>query len=398
MRLSNNIFFYFFFILTQLMSVRFFYNFTLTKNNPEFYFLLYVVLSTVFFLISYHYDLIKKITENRNIFFIILVIFTAYIFYKYPNSIGTERDDCYRIIIDNLYNFNFPYSKTELGDPCSTGLSGLILYFPVLFFKNYFALTTTISFLMFYFLLKKYFNKSTLIFLIYIQLFNLLHLEESIAGSDFFLISVSYLIGIIYLNDYFENKKLTSFFIAFLMLYFFYGSRIAFIFLLPVNYIIFKCIYNFKKVNKFFIFQFIFTVSTILIPLLIDPNNYHPAHIILKGYNIIGFNILIYFILLFGSILFINIYFLITSKKYKNFLFNFIKKYNIFLHLIIFVLPLLIIIIKSLINRINTDLIENWEGLSYMILIYPSFIFIISFFFKNKKIWNKDFLLKINFK
>ena len=141
------------------MSVRFFYYFSLTKNNPEFYFLLYVVLSAVFFLISYHYDLINKITENRNIFFIILVIFTAYIFHKYPNSIGTERDDCYRIIIDNFYNFNFPYSKTELGDPCSTGLSGLILYFPVLFFKNYFALTTTISFLMFYFLLKKYFNK-----------------------------------------------------------------------------------------------------------------------------------------------------------------------------------------------------------------------------------------------
>ena len=39
MRLSNKIFFYFFFILTQLMSVRFFYNFSLTKNNPEFYFL-----------------------------------------------------------------------------------------------------------------------------------------------------------------------------------------------------------------------------------------------------------------------------------------------------------------------------------------------------------------------
>ena len=182
------------------------------------------------------------------------------------------------------------------------------------------------------------------------------------------------------------------------MLYFFYGSRIAFIFLLPVNYIIFKCIYNFKKVNKFFIFQFIFTVSTILIPLLIDPTNYHPAHIILKGYNIIGFNILIYFILFIASIILINIYFLITSKNYKNFLSNFIKKYNIFLHLIIFVLPLLIIIIKSLINRINTDLIENWEGLSYMILIYPSFIFIISFFFKSKKIWNKDFLFKINFK
>lgn len=398
MRLSNSVFFYFFFILTQLMSVRFFYNFTLTKNNPEFFFLSYIVLSAVLFLIFFHYNLIKKITENTNIFFIILVIFTAYIFYKYPNSIGTERDDCYRIIINNIYNLNFPYSKTELGDPCSTGLSGLILYFPVLFFKNYFALTTTVSFLMFYFLLKKYFNKSTLIFLLYIQLFNLLHLEESIAGSDFFLISISYLVGIIYLNDYFENKKLTSFFIAFLMLYFFYGSRIVFIFLLPVNYIIFICIYNFKNVNKFFIYQFIFTVLTILIPLLINPIKYHPAHIILKGYNIIGFNILIYFTLFFSFLLLINIYFLMNSKKYKNFLSNFINKYNIFLHLSFFVLPLLIIIIKSLIDRINTDLIENWEGLSYMILIYPSFIFIFSSFFKSKKIWNNDFLSKINFK
>ena len=40
-------------------------------------------------------------------------------------------------------NFNFPYERTELGDPCSTGLSALIFYLPVLVYENYFDYGTT---------------------------------------------------------------------------------------------------------------------------------------------------------------------------------------------------------------------------------------------------------------
>lgn len=184
---KNNIYFYSLFFFTQLMSIRFFFNFSFTKENPIFFFFIYLIITTIIFLILLNLKLINKIILNQKIFFILIILFTFYILYKYPENIGTERDDCYLIIINNLISLNYPYSITKLGDPCSVGLSALIFYIPALFYKNYFALTTTLYFLIFYFLLKKVFQKSILIFLIYIQMFNLLYLEEAIAGSDFFL-------------------------------------------------------------------------------------------------------------------------------------------------------------------------------------------------------------------
>ncbi len=389
MKISTNIYYYILFILTQLMSVRFFFNFNLTKNYPLISFTLYLILSFIFFWVIVHYKLIDKITENKYLFYLILITFTIYIFYKYPLSVGTERDDCYKILLNNLSNFNYPYSKTSLGDPCSTGLSALIFYFPVLFYENFFSFVTSIYFLLFYLFFKKYFKISILIFLIYLQIFNLLYLEEAIAGSDFFLISISYVIGILYLNHYFQENKKSHFLIAFLMLYFFYGSRIAFIFLIPINYFLFLNIYNSKKVNKFFIFQFIFSLLTILIPFLLNPSEYHPLHLLTKGYGTIGLSYIIFIILIF-LVTFLTIIFLfLKSDFYKNYILKIIKRDSINLHLMIYTTPLILVIIKTFINRINTNLLSNWEGLSYLILIFPSLIFILSSYLKNYDIYKK---------
>ena len=389
MKITNNYYYYLLFILTQLMSVRFFFNFHLTNEYPLIIFYIYFFVSFLIFWVLFNYKIIKKITKSLNLFYLIIFIFTLYIFYKYPLSIGTERDDCYKILLSNLSYFNFPYSKTELGDPCSTGLSTLIFYFPVLIYENYFSLTASLYFLIFYFFLKNYLKKSVLIFLIYIQLFNLLYLEEAIAGSDFFFISISYLIGIISLNNYFQNNKISQFIIAFVMLYFFYGSRIVFIFLIPINYIFFIINYEIKKVNKFFIFQSFFSLITILIPMLINYNGYHPLHIITKGYGIIGINMIIFIILISLMFILFNILLFYKFETYKLRLLKILKKNNIILQLVFFSLPLLIVVVTTFIHRLNTNMLKNWEGLSYFILIYPSLIFIFSYFFNKEMIFKK---------
>ena len=133
MILKKNILFFWLFLINQLMSLRFFYNFTYTKFNPEFFFVLYLILSLIFFIFILKLKIIQTIIDNKKLFYLCLILFTIYIFYKYPLSVGTERDDCYKIILNNLSNFNYPYNKTDLGDPCSTGLSTLLFYFPVFF-------------------------------------------------------------------------------------------------------------------------------------------------------------------------------------------------------------------------------------------------------------------------
>ena len=132
-------------------------------------------------------------------------------------------------------------------------------------------------------------NNKVLFFLIYFQLFNLLFIEESIAGSDFFLISISYLMGIIFLNKYAINGNKSYYFISFFLLFFFYGSRITFIFLLPINYFLFIQKYENKKINNFFIPQLFLSFILIFIPLIFDISQYHPIHILFKGYGLLGF-------------------------------------------------------------------------------------------------------------
>ena len=391
---KNNIYFYLLFFFTQLMSVRFFFNFSFTEDNPIFYFFIYLIITSIIFSILLNFKVIGKIIQNKTLFFILIILFTFYILYKYPTSIGTERDDCYLIIINNLISFNYPYSKTELGDPCSTGLSSLIFYVPALFYENYFALTTTLYFLIFYFLLKKVFNQNILIFLIYIQMFNLLYLEEAIAGSDYFFISLSYFIGIIYLNYYFRYQNKSYFFLAFLMLYFFYGSRIVFIFLIPLNYILFLILYDKRKVNIFFFFQSIISLITILIPLFLNSSEYHPTHIIKKSFLILGLSTTTIMFSIFIGMLLLSLFIFFKNHKYKLFISNFIKRRIITLQLGLFSLPLLMFTLVTLAPRLRTNSLYNWEGLSYLILIYPSLIFIFSSFFKSENIFNKTFIKK----
>jgi hypothetical protein len=380
MILKKNILFFWLFLINQLMSLRFFYNFTYTKFNPEFFFVLYLILSLIFFIFILKLKIIQTIIDNKKLFYLCLILFTTYIFYKYPLSVGTERDDCYKIILNNLSNFNYPYNKTDLGDPCSTGLSTLLFYFPVFFFDNYFSFTCTFSFLIIYFFLKEYFNPSILVFFIYLQLFNLLYLEEAIAGSDFFLISVSYLIGIIFINNFFMNKDNKSLIISFLFLYFFYGSRIPFIFLLPFNFLIFYYVYKNTTVIKYFLILFSLSLITIIVPAIINFDSFHPFHIIVKGYELLGFNLIFSIFLIFFFIFLFNLIFQKKSKK----LHNLIKEHNIIINLSIFVLPLLIALIVSFIDRLLSSQLKYWEGLSYIILIYPSLIFILSYRFYKK--------------
>lgn len=385
MRISEKLYLLLFFSFTQLMSLRFFFNFTYSKDYPMSFFLCYLVITIIFFVFFLKLNFFEKVIQNKVLIYLILFFFTSYIYYKYPLSIGTERDDCYKIIINNLVNLNYPYSKTLLGDPCSTGLSTLIFYFPVIFYENYFSFVPTIYIILFYLCFRKFLKNNILYFMIYFQLFNLLFLEESIAGSDFFLISISYLMGIIYLDKYFNDGNKYYYYISFLLLFFFYGSRITFIFLLPINYFLFIQKYEIKKINNFFIPQFILSFIVIFFPLIIDISRYHPIHILFKGYGLLGF----YGFLLILLIALCFFIFFIRLRLKNNFFTKYMSKIKsqklIYFNLIPFVLPLFIVVIFTFFSRLKTNLLSNWEGLSYILLIYPSIIFFSIYLISNNE-------------
>ena len=154
-------------------------------------------------------------------------------------------------------------------------------------------------------------------------------------------------------------------------------------YLIPFNYLIFRGFYKSKKLEIFYIFQFFLTLLLILIPLIINPDEYHPAHLIQKSYGLITFESSKWIIFLIISLLLI---FYILYKKLNLIKLDLFKS-ALLSQSFVYMLPLTLIIILTLSSRLINDSIKNWEGLSYLILIYPCIIFLISNLFKSLDIF-----------
>lgn len=146
------------------------------------------------------------------------------------------------------------------------------------------------------------------------------------------------------------------------MLYFFYGSRVVFICLIPLNYFFFLIIYDKKNVNIFFFFQLLISLMTFLIPFVLNPSGYHPAHIIKKGFLILGPSTTLFLILI--SLLIICLFIYFKDHRYKLLICNFVKNKIIIMQLGLFSFPLLIIIITTLIRRLSTNTLYSWKDLA----------------------------------
>ena len=161
--MSKNLFynkeyqFFLIFLISQLMGLRFFLNSSYISFNPYIAFATYVLLSFILF-----YFFIKSRIINfflgKYLFFLVIITSLILLYHQYPIqdnlkilNLGSDQDDCFIIIINNIINNNKIYSETYLGNPCSTGMAEFIFYFPVILFKNYFFIIPIISLLMIFF-------------------------------------------------------------------------------------------------------------------------------------------------------------------------------------------------------------------------------------------------------
>mgnify|MGYP001231263978 CR=1 FL=1 len=362
------------FFLSQLMGIRFFLNSSYISFNPYFMYGLYVLISFVIFYIFIKSDIIN-IFLIKNLFYIIIFVSLVLLYFQYPiqdnlkiYNLGSDQDDCFMIIINNIINNNKIYSNTYLGNPCSTGMAEFLFYFPVIFYKNFFFIIPILSLLMCFYVFKDLLNYRDSILIFYIQISNLVFIELSSAGSDFMLIGAAYLLGTYLLKKSIDTKNKYYLIISFLLLFFFYGSRSIFLFLIPLNFILFFY-YNPLKIKTFFIILFSISSLSYIIPWIISyPNFFPPFHLFSKG---------IYFILsvkLATSIIII-LFLIFCMLLFKKIKFNQLnKKYFYYLNYLVLIIPLLYI---SLSRVFVIDNLAKWEALNYFMIFLPSLYYLI---------------------
>lgn len=365
----------FIFFISQLMSIRFILNSSYIHFNPYIFFFIYLISSCLIFQYILKYNFFLKIFLN-NITFIFL-IFTSLIllFYQYPIqdnlkdlNLGSDQDDCFLMIYENFISQKLLYTKTYLGNPCSTGIAEFIFYFPIIFSKNFFSIVPILSLIIIFLVFKNIIGPKGAILIFYIQISNLLFIELSSAGSDFILIGTSYLTGIYLLNLSLKKNEKSWMMASFILLLFFYGSRSVFVFLLPINFLIFYFIYSIK-IRNYFLLLFLMVFLSYFIPwYYMYPVEFPPLHLFSKALYFINYSI---YISLFLFIFFLVFLFYLSnfSKKYIN------KKINFYyLNYVVLILPLLFI---SILGFISSDNIKTWEELNYTTIFVPSLYFLI---------------------
>ena len=286
---------------------------------------------------------------------------------------GSDQDNCYIDIIENLKNnSDIIYSKSYLGNPCSTGLLALLFYFPVALWKNYFAIIPIIFLLLFNkcnFIILKDNKLANLLTLILFT--NLVFLELAVSGSDFISISISYVIANVFLIEGIKKQKSLSLAISYIVFLFFFGRRsILLVLILPLAFVYY---YKFRerRILIFFSSLLIFIFGSFVIPyFLMLPNYFPPFHLFSKAYWYID------------NIKYLIIIFLIISAIFKKFLFSLINKNFFLIILSIVLIPFLLSSFSGFVYNLYD--LSKWEELNYIFLFTPAlFIFVLANFNKN---------------
>ena len=225
---NKNIIFLFFFF-NQICSIRFFLNSSFFNKDITFFYI-YVALTSIVFYLMLSKKLLVFLTDK--FLYFILIIFLIFLSINYPIKdlkyimMGSDQDNCYKDIIENIKNnIDIIYSKSYLGNPCSTGLLAFLFYFPVAFWQNYFVVVPIIFLFLFNrcnFLLLKDNKLANLLTLILLT--NLVFLELAVSGSDFISISISYVVANVLLID--KKKNSLSLFISYVFSYFFSEAEV----------------------------------------------------------------------------------------------------------------------------------------------------------------------------
>ena len=377
--LENKKFFYLIFFFNQLCSFRYFVNSSTFEKNI-IYFYLYLIIGFIFYLLFFKKKIINFLLKDC-LFYLILLIYFVILLYMYPfadnmkfNMQGSDQDDCYIDIINNFRNNRDAiYTKSYLGNPCSTGLLAFLFYFPLIIWKNYFIIIPVI-FLLIYKFSNQYLFKDSKIsnLLAIILLSNLLFVELSVAGSDYISISISYFAGCVFLIEGLKKNNNYLLSISFFFLLFFFGSRSVLLFLLIPLAIVFYKNYKIKKLFIFFTLLFIFVIFSFLIPYyLFLPQSFPPFHLFSKT---------LWFLNNIKYLLILALFFIFI---FKTQIVKFLNINFLFYTVGIIAIPMIIGSFSGFLINLNN--LDKWEELNYLIIFVPTFSsFLTAIYFKIK--------------
>lgn len=313
------------------------------------------------------------------IFFIFLLV-TLLIWFLYPiadglksQMRGSDQDDCVIISVKQLASLLHPYVKTSYyGNPCSTGLGIILLYFPFVLFNIYFLASISFAYLCVNVIARFRGTYTASAFLIF-QFSSLFSMELLIVGSDLIFLGFGLVLLIFQTINLVLKKNTYNIFWLAVFAGLLSSSRINFLVIAPII-----SIFIFIHWQKGGLLFGLFSISTAIIPssivYFIDPSKFSPFHLLEKSN-----------LLLQGGLKEVAIFLSILAFLFSC---NLIKKSIKLLPISLFLclLPSLLFLSFSdlLLRKVN---FATWEGANYLAPLIPLSFAIISYYVtkSNKK-------------
>ena len=297
------------------------------------------------------------------IFFIFLLV-SLLIWFLYPiadglksQMRGSDQDDCVIIGVKQLASLLHPYVKTSyLGNPCSTGLGIILLYFPFVLFNIYFLASISLAYLCVYVIGRFKGTYTASVFLI-LQFSSLFSMELLVVGSDLIFLGFGLVLLIFQTINLVLKKNTNNIFWLAVFAGLLSSSRINFLVIAPIISIF--IFIHWRKGGLLFGF---FSISTAIIPssivYFIDPSKFSPFHLLEKSN-----------LLLQGGLKEVTIF-----LSFLAFLFscNLIKK-----SIRLLPISLFLCLLPSLLSLSFSDLLlrkvnfATWEGANFLDPIIP---------------------------
>ena len=355
------------FFIILLPNARFFFKYL--SFQPILGFCLYVFFIHIivnFLAKNKNSQWLKDFFSKPLIITLIFAFILIFVSYLYPiadglkeQMRGSDQDDCVILGVNFLSRLTNPYSQYSYGgNPCSTGLGIIILYFPFVI-SGFYQLGSISSVILSIFSINIFTKEKyrALIFS-FILLSSLIFLELMIVGSDLIFIGSGIVFITYYMNVLLKTRNISK--LVFLSIFagLIASSRINFLILIPLlTLFIFS---NWKK--GAFIFLTV-SLSIAIIPSAFiyfsDPQQFMPLHLLGKSDLLLKYGLKEFAILLTVSMVIIS--FRISSKESGN----------IPLCLFLSLLPSLICLsLGDLIFQSSFN-IAKWEGANYLVPIIP---------------------------
>jgi hypothetical protein len=282
---------------------------------------------------------------------------------------GSDQDDCVRTLVHNVFALRDPFGFGYFGDPCSTGPSEFLIYWPVQVSTGFFVVAPVLWTAVGYWVLSQVTDRTVAILLTVSLFSSWLFLEMSSVGSDMIAIAWLFTAGTVACHQGLRRERPALLMLGAFAYVMFAGSRVPLLIVTAGSLLVLLLADGLRAVP---VAASVLLATTALYvgSFATDPDSFTPGHLVGKSLRIVrelggGLQMILAVV---GLTLVAALALLASRTELRAFA----RRHYYSLNVMVMALPMAAVALWDL-SRRGYEL-GTWEGLHYLFLAVPAML------------------------